>query len=332
VWVIGWFSPKNECNRGMQHTDKRHLVLKIIPSPYLLLVIATVIWGGNFVVGRAVHEDIGPLSLNFWRWVLSGLLLAPYGIWGLRNNIALIKKHIRLLGVLAFSGMVMFHSLIYAALHTTSAINAGMVLASMPLVIPVVSFIAAEDRLSLRQGFGIAISFVGVGVIITRGNIDILLGLSFAVGDILVLAAVVMWSVYSVLLKRLPKGIPPMVVLATINWMAVVMLLPGYLWELSTLGGFQVSSSNMMAISYVAIFASIIAFVSWNRAVQTVGPNRSGLFIHVIPISSAVLAIIFLGETIEVYHIVGIVPIVIGILLTTYRSDNKNSNRQGTSQ
>lgn len=303
--------------------------MRIEPPPYLLLVIATVIWGGNFVVGRAFHADIGPLSLNFWRWTISGLLLAPYAVSGLRNNIGLIKKHIRLLGVLALSGMVMFHSLIYVALHTTSAINAGMVLASMPLVIPIIAFVAGEDSLNLRQGIGIVISFIGVGVIVTRGNIDILLGLSFAPGDLLVLGAVVMWSVYSVLLKRLPKGIPPMAVLAIINWIAVVMLFPAYLWELSTLGGFQVSVSNMMAIAYVAVFASIVAFVSWNRAVQVVGPNRSGLFIHVIPISSAVLAIIFLGEEIEAYHIIGVIPIVVGILLNTYGVGKKTINRQG---
>jgi len=309
---------------------KKVIILKIAPSPYLLLVVATVIWGGNFVVGRAVHADIGPLSLNFWRWALSGLLLAPYAVAGLQNNLEAIKKHALLLGVLALSGMVMFHSLIYWALHTTSAINAGMVLASMPLVIPMIAFIAGEDKLGLRQGLGIAISFVGVGVIITRGNIDVLLGLSFTPGDLLVLGAVVMWSVYSVLLKRLPKEIPPMVVLATINWMAVVMLFPAYLWEFSTLGGFDISIANMTAIAYVAIFASIIAFVSWNRAVQMVGPNKSGLFIHVIPISSAVLAIIFLGEKLEVYHLVGVIPIVVGILLTTRAGSIRSTNHQGT--
>jgi len=298
--------------------------LKIKPSPYFLLIIATVIWGGNFVVGRAFHGDIGPLSLNFWRWLLSGLILAPYAVSGFKNNLDLIRRHALLLGVLALSGMVMFHSLIYWALHTTSAINAGMVLASMPLVIPMIAFVAGEDSLSLRQGIGIAISFVGVGVIVTRGNADVLLGLKFAIGDLLVLGAVVMWSVYSVLLKRLPKDLPPMVSLATINWIAVAMLLPAYLWEFSNIGGFVVSVQNMMAIAYVAIFASIVAFVSWNSAVQVVGPNRSGLFIHVIPISSAILAIIFLGEKLEVYHIAGVVPIIIGILLTT-RGVNKKT-------
>lgn len=298
--------------------------MKISPPPYLLLLVATVIWGGNFVVGRAVAGDIGPFSLNFWRWCLSGVLLAPFAVRGLRNNFALIKKHIVLLGVLSLCGMVLFHSLIYAALHTTTAINAALVLATMPLVIPVVAYFAGEDSLEFRQGAGIAISFIGVGVIISRGDISLLLNMSFAIGDLLVLAAVVMWSVYSVMLKRLPKDIPPMVVLGIINWMAIIMLLPVYLWEYSNIGGFEISTPNLMAILYVAIFASIVAFVSWNRAVAVVGPNKSGLFIHVIPASSAILAIIFLGETLETYHLLGIVPIAGGIFLTTFKTKRIN--------
>lgn len=300
-----------------------------MPPPYLLLVIATVIWGGNFVVGRAIHDDIGPLSLNFWRWAVSGVLLAPFAITALKNDFDLIKKHFRLIVLLALTGMVLFHSLIYAALHTTNAINASLVLATMPLVIPVVSYFAGEDTLRFRQAIGIAVSFVGVGAIISRGDIGTLLEMDFAPGDLLVLAAVVMWSLYSVMLKRLPKNIPPVSILGIINWMAIIMLLPAYVWEFSTQGGFAVSTSNLVSIAYVAVFASIVAFISWNRAVQVVGPNRAGLFIHVIPLSSAIFAIVFLGERLEMYHLAGAVPIAAGIFLTT-RMPNMKTNNQTT--
>ncbi len=287
------------------------------PSPYLLLVIATVIWGGNFVVGRAVHAEIPPLGLTFWRWVLSALILLAFtapGIWAHR---ALIFKHFRLLFVLALSGMAIFHSFAYIALNTTTAINATLVLATMPLVIPVISYLFGEERLTARQGVGIAISFIGVGAIITRGDVDVLMNLSFAPGDLWVLGSVLGWSIYSVLLRRVPKELPPMILLTALNLIAVAILLPPYLWEYAIKGGFEISSTNLAAIAYVAVFASIISFICWNKAVSIVGANRAGLFIHVIPLSSAILAILFLGERLEFYHAMGVVPIVTGILLTT---------------
>lgn len=291
--------------------------MRFQPSPYLLLVVATVIWGGNFVVGRAVHSAIPPLGLTFWRWVISGLILLAFtapGIWAHRD---LILKHFRLLFALAFSGMAIFHSFVYIALGTTTAINATLVLASMPLVIPVVSYLFGEERLSLRQGAGIAISFIGVGTIITRGDMSILLNLAFAPGDLWILGAVVAWSVYSVMLRRVPKELPPLVMLGAINLIAIAILVPPYLVEVSTTGGFELNPPNVLALGYVAIFASIVAFISWNKAVAVVGANRAGLFIHVIPLSSAILAILFLGENLELYHLMGLAPIVIGIILTT---------------
>ncbi len=297
-----------------------------LPAP-VLLIIATVLWGGNFVVGRAVHLDIAPLSLAFWRWLLAGLILAPFVARDLWAHRQLIRRHFGLLLVLALSGMALFHSFTYIALTTTTAINAAVVLATMPLVIPVASYMAGGERLSRRQALGIAISIVGVAIVISRGDVNVLLGLSFTPGDLWVLAAVVAWSVYSVLLKRLPGDLPPLVMLGCINWLAIAMLFPVFLWEFNQVGGFVTNAPNLLAIAYVAVFASIVAFLSWNAAVAEIGANRAGLFIHLIPLSAALLAIIFLGERLQMYHVVGLAPIVLGIVLTTRQPSAMRKNQ-----
>ncbi|MCW8915429.1 MAG: DMT family transporter [Magnetovibrio sp.] len=290
-------------------------------SPALLLSLSALFWGGNFVVGRWAHMDIPPLNLTFWRWVTSGTILLPFVAVGMWQHRARLKRHFGLLLILAITGMVMFHSFTYIALNTTEAINAAVVLASMPMVIPVVSVFFGDERLSLRQALGIVISVFGVVVIVSRGSWDVLLNLSFTPGDLWVLASVLAWSVYSVLLKRLPKGegqaIPAMVLLGTTNWIAVCVLLPFYLWEYHTVGGFELTTSTMLVIAYVALFASIAAFICWNAAVPRIGANKAGLFIHLIPLFASIFAIIFLGESLKTYHFLGITPILVGIILTT---------------
>jgi len=289
--------------------------------PAFLLTLSALFWGGNFVVGRWAHSDIPPLNLTFWRWVASGVILLPFVARGMWLHRAKLRKHFVLLSVLAVTGMVMFHSFAYIALGTTTAINAAVVLASMPMVIPVVSVLMGDERLSPRQALGIGISVLGVVAIVSRGDWRVLVHLSFTPGDLWVLAAVLAWSVYSVLLKRLPKGegqkIPPMVVLGTTNWIAIVVLFPLYLWEYSTVGGFEVNASTLLVIAYVALFASIAAFVCWNAAVPQVGANKAGLFIHLIPLFASIFSIIFLGETLQTYHMIGIAPILLGVYLTT---------------
>lgn len=289
--------------------------------PALLLTLSALFWGGNFVVGRWAHTDIPPLNLTFWRWVASGMILLPFVAHGMWSHRAVIRQHFALLAILGVTGMVMFHSFTYIALNTTTAINAAVVLASMPMVIPVVSVLLTDERLSLRQTLGIGVSVLGVVVIVSRGQWSVLANLSFTPGDLWVLASVLAWSVYSVLLKRLPKApeqtLPSMVVLGTTNWIAIVVLLPFYLWEYSTVGGFEVTTSSLMVIAYVALFASIAAFVCWNAAVPQVGANKAGLFIHLIPLFASIFSIIFLGESLQTYHFVGIAPILIGIYLTT---------------
>ncbi|MBF0249210.1 MAG: DMT family transporter [Alphaproteobacteria bacterium] len=285
--------------------------------PVILLTLSALFWGGNFVVGRWAHTEIAPLSLTYWRWILAGAILLPFVAGPVWRDRALVLRHWRLLAILSMSGMAMFHSFTYIALSTTTAINAAVVLASMPMVIPVVSFLIGDERLGPRQSLGIAISLAGVGVIVSRGEWAVLAGLQFTPGDVWILAAVLAWSVYSVLLRRLPAEMPPMVMLGVCMWLAVGMLTPFYLWELGQVGPFAPTGPTLAALAYVAVFAGIVAFVCWNAAVPRVGANKAGLFIHLIPVFASIFSILFLGESLYAYHFAGIAPIVAGIYLTT---------------
>jgi drug/metabolite transporter (DMT)-like permease len=291
-------------------------MLDRLPPP-VLLTLSALFWGGNFVVGRWAHTSIPPMSLTFVRWLVSALILTPFvgrSMWAHR---AVLRENFGLLFVLGLTGMAMFHSFTYIALNTTEAINAAFVLASMPMVIPVVSRLMGDERLNARQALGIGVSFIGVGVIVSRGDLNVLLNLNFTPGDLWVLAAVVAWSVYSVLVRRKPKALPSLVMIGACNWIALFILAPFYVWELTTVGGFAVTPSSVLVIAYVALFASIAAFVCWNAGVHRMGANKAGLFIHLIPLFASIFSIAFLGESLKSYHFVGILPILIGITLTT---------------
>ncbi|WP_276330900.1 DMT family transporter [Varunaivibrio sulfuroxidans] len=282
-----------------------------------MLVIATLCWGGNFVIARAVHADMPPMSLTFWRWVMACLLLFPLSGRALFAHRALVRRHFYVLLGLSLTGVAIFHSFVYIALHTTTAVNASLVLAVMPMVIPLFSYLINGDRLSSRQIAGIGVSSIGILIIISRADWSVLTRLSFTPGDLWILGAVISWSIYSSLLKRLPREMPSLVMLQTIMMIGIVLVFPFYLREVYLYGGFTPSPANLAAIAYVAIFASIVAFLSWNKAVHEVGANKAGLFIHLIPLFSAFLAILLLGERLQGYHFAGLPLILAGIYLTT---------------
>ncbi len=291
--------------------------MRLQPSPYLLLAASALFWGGNFVLGRAVAGEIPPISLNFWRWSSALVVLLPFTLAGLWRHRAVVAAHWRVLLLLAVTGVGAFHSFIYLALASTTAINASLFMAAIPVIIPVFSLILDGEVLSRRQGLGIAASLAGVVVIIGRGDPGALAALAFNPGDLWMLAAVPLWALYSVLLKRRPMALPDTVFLTCIIGLGVALLLPAYLWELSARGGIALSADNLMAIAYLGVFASVVAYVFWNRGVGQVGASRAGPFMHLVPVFAAAMAVVFLGETPRLYHLGGIALIAAGLVLAS---------------
>lgn len=285
--------------------------------PYLLLAMSALIWSGNFVISRGMHDVIPPFGLAFYRWLMAGLILLPFGLPIIYKQIPEMKKHFRYLLVQSVLGIACFNTLIYIATQTTTAINAVLVNSCMPVIIVAVSWIMFRDRVTFRQAAGIIISLGGVVYIMTRGDIETLLSLSFNRGDLVVLAAAFVWATYTSNLKRFPKELNPIGYLTAITIMGVFMLLPFYLNETFAGRPVEINMPTLLSILYVGLFASVTAFIFWNRAVREVGANKAGPFVHLMPVFSTILAVIFLGETLKSFHLMGIAYIFIGILLTT---------------
>lgn len=286
-------------------------------AAYLLLTISSLTWGGNFVVGRYVYDQVPPIALSFWRWALALAVLLPFTFLITLRQRQLVARHWRLLATLGATGIAIFHIFVYQALHYTAAVNAALFLSTTPVFIVALSWVLLRDRLQARQGVGIVISLLGAVVIIMRGDIARLLQLQLNVGDLLMLAAVPNWALYSVLLRRLPPSFHPMTLVTVIALFGLAFLAPLYGWELARGGGFEVNPTTVSAILYIGLFASVLAYICWNRGVAMVGANRAGLFMHLVPLFSAILGVVTLNEPVRLFHLIGATLIFAGIYLVT---------------
>ena len=287
--------------------------------PYILLILTTLFWSGNFVLSRGMHAEIPPMSLSFWRWTVALLILSCFGLRHLIAQRELVLRHKRFIVIQGLLGVAGFNSLIYIAIQTTSAINAVLVNSCIPVIIVVISWIMYKDKLSLRQSLGVCISLSGVLLTISQGSLSTLLGLQFNRGDILIFIAAVLWAFFSANMKRYPKGLHPFAYQTGITIVGLTIITPFYLLELSMGKAMVLSSASYITIGYVAVFASVLAFIFWNRAVTMLGANIAGPFIHLMPVFSTILAVVFLGETFTTIHMQAIALIFSGILMTTFR-------------
>ncbi|MBW1636241.1 MAG: DMT family transporter [Deltaproteobacteria bacterium] len=285
---------------------------------YLLLTLTTLFWSGNFVLSRGMHADIPPLSLSFWRWGVALLILLCFGGHHLWRQREVAKKHSVFILIQGLLGVAGFNSLIYIAVQTTTAINAVLVNSCIPVLIAIFSWILHKDMMTPRQCLGVLISLGGVVLIIARGEIDHILTMNFNRGDLLVLVAASLWALYSTNLRNYPKDLHPLAYLTGIIISGLFMIFPFYLVEIYSGRYMAITPSSIATVLYVAIFASLLAFIFWNRAVRIVGANKAGPFIHLMPAFSTILAVFFLGEKLHPYHIQGILLIFFGILMTTF--------------
>lgn len=284
-----------------------------------LLVAANLLWSGNWVIGRAVREVFDPLAINWWRWLVAALVMAPFGLRETLRHAAAVRRHAGLFLFLALTGVVGFQSLVYLGLRSTTAINAVLINAAGPLFILVCSWLLERDKPSRQQLTGMLLSFLGVLIVVSRGELQTLLQLEFHRGDLWILIAMPMWGLYSVLLKRTPPELRGVAFAFTIAAIGVAMLLPLYLIDVWGEPLRRPSAPDVAAVLYIAVAASVVAFIAWNRGVAVVGANAAGFTLPLLPAFGTALAIVFLGEAFQPFHAVGFVTIVIGVVLATYR-------------
>jgi drug/metabolite transporter (DMT)-like permease len=288
-------------------------------AAFALLAAANLMWSGNWVLGRALRESFDPVALNFWRWLVALAVLLPLGLREVLKHRAVIRRNVGLLTFLAFTGVVAFQSLVYLGLESTTAINAVLINAAGPAFIVVCSWLIDRERAGGRQFAGMAVSFLGVLVIVCQGEPARLLQLEFHHGDALILAAMPVWGIYSVLLKRCPPELRGTAFTLTITLIGVAILAPLYV-ATGTRGPLRLPTpAEAGAVLYVALAASVAAFLAWNRGVAVVGANAAGFTLPLLPAFGTVLAMLFLGESFRGFHAAGFATILAGVLLATWR-------------
>lgn len=284
-----------------------------------LLVACTVVWGSNVVVGRAVAFEVPPVGLAFWRNAFALLVLLPFCAVSLWRSWPVLRDHLWALVLAGILGTALFNAVVYWALETTTAINAALMMSLVPVVVPVMAFFFLSERLSARQGVGIALSLFGVAVVITRGDLSVLRTLSFVSGDLLMAVAMLCWCLYSVVVKRKPAAVSSDVFLTALVAVATLVLAPVYLWESTAGRPFPFTLEALLAAAYVGVFPTALALLVFNRAVLVLGANRTALFNHLVPIFATLLAIVFLDERLAVFHGVGASLIATGLAVSTVR-------------
>lgn len=311
------------CCRHHHRFDPRALVQALsafprwLSHPYLLLTLTTLFWAGNWVVGRGMRADVPPIALAFWRWVVALLCALPFAWPHLKHQWPEIRANWRILFLLGAIGTALYNALTYIGLQYTTATNGVLLNAFIPVAIMGLSWGVLGKRLSQREIMGIVLSFLGVTLIVSRGSWQTLLALELNRGDLWILASVLGWAVYTLLVPKRPARLHPTAFLVTIAAIGLLIMAPAYLWELASGRHIVWSTPAAIGIVYTGVFPAFLGYVLWNHAVTEVGGNTAGVFIHLMPVFGIILSALFLGEAPQSYHAAAIVLIVGGIAVAT---------------
>lgn len=286
--------------------------------PHVLLILATVLWGGNFVIGRAVADDIPPIILSYFRWIIALIVFLPIAWKSFAKDWQYIRNHLRIVIVLSLTGIATFNTLVYVALHYTTAINASLMNSTTPIVIFLLSYLFIKEKLTKKQIIGAILSLIGVLFIISRGSLELITSFSFNSGDLIMLIAVLSWSIYSLLVKQYSDRLPGNSTFLASIVIGIIILTPFFIFDwLNEHESINWSIGSVSAILYIGIFASIVAFLSWNSGVVRLGASKAGIFLNFIPLFATLFAVIFIGETLQLSQLFGAVFVISGVYLAS---------------
>lgn len=294
-------------------------ILSRIPGlAYVGLVLTPLFWAGNAVVARGTVEDIPPLSMSFWRWIIALAILLPFGLPGVWRHRQIIRQYFGSMLALATFSVAAFNSLLYFAATTTTATNIALINATIPIFVALLAWILLGDRTRPIQALGIALAITGIVTVVARGDLSVLTGLQAQPGDLIMVVAVFSWGLFSVLLRRQAVPLPALTFLTTQILLGTLVILPFYLTDLFFFaGGFDLSRDTALPLLYFAIFPGILAYGFWNHGVHKIGPARAAIFMYLTPVFASVLASVFLKESLGVFHVIGGLLILVGLLLAT---------------
>ena len=290
-------------------------------QPYLLLSITALCWAGNAIVGRLAAGHIPPVTLSFLRWSLAFLLILPFAWKHLRRDWAAIRGRLGTMVVLSVTGISAFNTLQYWALEHTQALNTLLLQSAAPLFVAGWSLALLGVRLTLAQAGGIVLSLTGVLVILLHGDLTTLRNIEFNKGDIIFMVALVIFGLYSVLSLKRPD-IHGLSFVGFTFGCGAVCLIPLLIRELLARPLMQLDTTNLLTLFYVAVFPSTLAYLCFNRGVQLIGANRAAPFFHVVPVFGSVMAIVFLGEHPQLFHLIGFALVLTGVFVASRKQAN----------
>tara|TARA_B100001059_G_scaffold233621_1_gene274084 strand:+ start:882 stop:1775 length:894 start_codon:yes stop_codon:yes gene_type:complete len=284
---------------------------------YILLVLAVLFWAGNFIVGKfATLFQIPPLTLNVFRWISVWIILMPFTYKEIYNNLPDIRKNWLVISFMGIITISTFNSVVYYALNHTQVINAVLVLAAIPAATIVLSSLMNIEKTNIYQLIGLLLSIIGIGSIISNGDIQKIISLNFNKGDLWMLICVITWALYSTLLKKNKFNFSQFCLIQLMVTVGIIFLIPQFFYEKAIGLELNFNKAFFLILFYVVVFPAIAAYYCWQKGVEIIGPNRASMFIQLMPLFSAIMAIIIFKEKFELYHFVGASFIVIGIYLS----------------
>ena len=290
---------------------------------YILLVLTTIFWSGNFIVGKAATiYEIPPFSLNFFRWLFAGIILLPFTFKEIILKKNYIKENIGLFIILGITSITVFNSIVYYSLYFTQVITGVLMISTIPVWIILISSLLKIEKTNIYQIFGILLSLIGVIAIVTKSDLKVIKGLEFNKGDLSIIIAMFSWAIFSTLLKKKKLEVSQITLLQVVIIFGLIFLTPIYIIEL-LLGNYIILDKPFfLTLAYVVIFPGLLSFLFWIKGISVIGANRSGIFLHLMPIFGSVFAIIIFKEKIMFYHLIGAMFIIFGIRISNIKKIN----------
>ena len=285
-----------------------------------LAVLTTLIWSGNYVVARGIIKQIPPVSVGFYRWAMATVCIAPLAWRRFLLEREAIWAHRKYIFWTALTGVTIFNTFIYLAGHYTPAINLALIgSTSAPVFAIILAAIFLHENIGPLRIVGMGICFVGILYLLSGGSMQALQEFRFGKGDLLIFISAFSFAIYSILVRKRPTVISPIVFLFVIFALGTACLFPFYFYEILHTEPVHWNKNMLMIIFYLGLGNSIIAFFCWNSAISRIGASRTALFANLIPVFSTIEAVLFLGEEFTKVHLISGLLIIFGLVIANLR-------------
>ncbi len=296
--------------------------MKILTNPHFLLTLTSIFWAFNTVAGRAAVGEVSPLLIVSVRWFFVSIILSILCRNQLIETWSILNKKIKWLIFMGLFGFTGFNSAYYVAAHDTIAINLGLVQGTMPAFIIIIAWIWLKDKINFTQFLGVFITFIAVLIVVCSGNFNALIELELNSGDIVMIFACTLYAIYAVGLRKKPK-IKALPLLTFFAYIAFLGSLPGFIYETYSNQLILPGQKGFIILGVIIIFPSFLAQIFFMKGVEKIGPSRSGLYTNLVPVFSSLLAVFFLGEEFQFFHLLSLIMIFTGIYLFEYNQVQK---------